>query len=60
LMIYFALARTAQSLLFDTSPLDPVSLAVSILVLLTSVVVAAWRPSHRAAKIDPSVALRHE
>ncbi|MBV8897354.1 MAG: ABC transporter permease, partial [Acidobacteriaceae bacterium] len=60
LLIYFALARTARTLLFGISPADPISLALSLGILLGTTLIAAWRPSHRAARIDPSVALRYE
>lgn len=60
LLIYFALARSARALLFDISPTDPISLTVSLGLLLGTTLLAAWRPSHRAAQIDPSIALRYE
>lgn len=56
----FALARTIRGLLFEVSPNDPVSLLASATVLLVTAVLAAWLPSHRAARIDPVVALRNE
>jgi len=56
----FALARTIRGLLFEVSPNDPVSLLVSAGVLLVTAALAAWVPSHRAARIDPVIALRNE
>jgi ABC-type antimicrobial peptide transport system permease subunit len=48
------------SLLFETSPTDPIALAeVGVLLLLASVS-ACWAPSRRASRVDPLVALRHE
>jgi putative ABC transport system permease protein len=54
------LARRFQSLLFETSPLDPsVFLTVSVL-LVTTCLVASWLPARRAAQVDPATALRGE
>jgi ABC-type antimicrobial peptide transport system permease subunit len=54
------LTRFIQSMLFETSPLDPVSLtavaALFLLVALTACYVPAWR----AARLDPMTALRQE
>ena len=39
-------------------PFEPVAyVAAAVLVTLT-VSVASWRPSHRAARVDPAVTLR--
>jgi len=55
-----ALTRTVRGLLFEMSPGDPVSLMAATAVLAATAAVAAWVPSHRAARVDPAVALRHE
>ena len=49
-----------RGLLFGVSPHDPLSLAVGIGVLVLAAVLAAWRPSHRAARVDPAVSLRND
>ena len=55
-----ALTRRLQSLLFETSPLDPfVFVAVSTL-LIGVCLLASWLPARRAARIDPLTALRAE
>ena len=52
--------RFAQSLLFNLSPTDPISLVGAGLVLLFVAVFAAYLPARRATKVDPLVALRYE
>ena len=53
-------ARTVSSMLFDVSPLDPVSFAGIPAVLLTVALVACILPARRAAHVDPLIALRTE
>jgi predicted permease len=53
-------ARLIDSLLFETTPTDPVSLAVSIILLLLVTLVSVTIPALRAASIDPVQALRSE
>ena len=48
------------SLLFQTSPWEPASIAVAALVLLAATLVAAAWPAWRAARVPPMVALRAE
>jgi predicted permease len=53
----FELARTIRGLLFEVSPTDPISLAAAVAVLVVTAGLAAWIPSHRAARVDPVIAL---
>jgi predicted permease len=46
--------------LFDVAPVDPASLLGVIAVVALTAFAACWLPAHRAAKLDPLVALRHE
>lgn len=55
-----ALARVVRGLLFEVSPVDPLSFSVAVAVLVAVAALAAWLPSHRAARVDPVIALRHE
>ena len=46
------------SLLYETSPSDPVTLAVVSLLLLVIAMLASFIPARRASAVDPSAALR--
>ena len=49
-----------SSMLVGSSPLDPIALSASCLVLLLAVTAASFLPARRAARIDPVEALRAE
>jgi predicted permease len=53
-------ARTVRTLLFEVSPMDPVALGGSALLLAVTGLVAGLRPARRAAALDPSQTLRFE
>jgi predicted permease len=55
-----ALGRAIAGLLFGVRAGDPGLLAVSILALTATALIAAWIPARRAASVDPLAALRHE
>jgi predicted permease len=46
--------------LYDVSKTDPVVMAAVILILCAVALLASWLPARRAAKVNPSVALRSE
>ena len=48
------------TLLFGISPLDPLSYAAVVLVLLGVAVIASGLPAWRASRVDPSVTLRSD
>jgi len=52
--------RVVKSLLFETSPNDPGTLATAGVVLLSAAILAGYGPARRASRIDPLAALRHE
>ena len=54
------LTRFMQSLLFETTPNDPVVYLAVAALLLVAAALACWLPAWRAAKVDPVVALRSE
>lgn len=53
-------SRSLGQLLFQTAPLDPVSFAVSVLMLAAVAFLASLYPAWRAAKLDPRTALNAE
>ena len=53
-------SRLIGSLLFEVSPSDPPTLAVSAAVLALTGALAGWWPARRAARLDPSSTLRCE
>jgi putative ABC transport system permease protein len=52
--------RAIASLLYGVSPHDPVVLLVVAVLLAAVAAVASYLPGHRATRVDPMVALRHE
>jgi putative ABC transport system permease protein len=55
-----ALTRVLRSMLFGTSPSDPIMLAAAALLLGAVALVACYLPARRAMRIDPVRALRSE
>jgi putative ABC transport system permease protein len=56
----FLLARALRSLLFGVGAADPISYVAAALVMSIAVVSACALPAWRAARVDPTVALRRE
>ncbi len=54
------LARVIQSLLYQTPPRDPITYLVVCVVLSAVALLASYIPALRAARVNPTVALRYE
>jgi ABC-type lipoprotein release transport system permease subunit len=50
----------SRSLLYGISAQDPLALLAAVALLAAMALAAAWWPSHRAAMIDPMLALRQQ
>jgi ABC-type antimicrobial peptide transport system permease subunit len=53
-------SRLVETLLFDLTPRDPVTLAAAVITLGVAALLAGYLPARRASRIDPAVALRAE
>jgi predicted permease len=53
-------AKLVQPLLFGVSPADPLALAGSVAMLVAVALLAGLWPARRAARLDPTRALRYE
>ncbi len=60
LALSLAAARLEAAVLFGVRPLDALSLAGALCILVLAVAAAAWLPARRAASIEPMQALRTE
>jgi putative ABC transport system permease protein len=60
LLMAFAITQWLRSLLVGVTPTDPITFATITVLFFGIAVVACWLPAHRAAGLDPTVALREE
>src|SRR5580700_10732737 len=60
LFIALAGTRLMSGLLVGIKSTDPLTFTVVVLMLTAIALFACWIPAHRATRIDPLVALRHE
>ena len=54
------MCRLIGGMLFGVRPLDTVTYALAISILLAAAVFACWIPARRATRVDPLIALRYE
>jgi ABC-type antimicrobial peptide transport system permease subunit len=55
-----AMTRVITSLLYQTSPHDPIAYIASALVFVAAALLASYFPARRATRIDPADALRSQ
>jgi putative ABC transport system permease protein len=55
-----AMSRVLGALLFDVSPLDPLTYSGGIVALGLVALLATWLPARQATRVDPATALRGE
>jgi ABC-type antimicrobial peptide transport system permease subunit len=60
IVLALVLGRLVASLLYGVSSRDPMTLVVSVAVLIGSGLLAGLLPAWRASRVDPVVALRSE
>ena len=58
LVLSIGVGRLLSSMLYQVSPLDPITFVLAPLVLAAAAFLATWIPARRAAKVPPVVALR--
>ena len=59
-IVCVATTRLLRSLLYETKPMDPVTVTFSLIAIIAIALVASWLPAHNASRIDPMQALRTE
>jgi putative ABC transport system permease protein len=60
LPLAWLVSRWVQSMLFGLRPMDPGVIAGAVLLLAVAALLAAFLPAHRASRVDPITALRHD
>jgi ABC-type antimicrobial peptide transport system permease subunit len=56
----YGLTRFLGSLLYGVEPRDPTTFVATPAILIAVALLACWIPARRAARINPSEALRYE
>jgi len=54
----FAVTRILRTLLFEVRPTDPATYGAIVIVVLMTALLASWLPARRAARVEPTEALR--
>jgi predicted permease len=60
LPLSYAVIRSFAQLLYGVALIEPLVLAVTVSTVIATAILAAYVPAHRAASVDPVVALRME
>ena len=53
-------SRFLRSLLYGVEPVDTMTLAIAIAIVVGMAALACWLPAWRASRLDPNVVLRVE
>jgi putative ABC transport system permease protein len=56
----FVVSRYLQSLIYEVSPIDPLTYAVALAVIPAAAILGCWWPAAKAAKANPVDAIRAE
>ena len=54
------LPQMVATVLFGVEPLDPVTMTIAVLTMVTVSIIAGFLPAWRASRVDPMIALRYE
>ena len=60
LVLFAGASRLLEARVFGVSALDPATLVVTMTLLMLTALLAAWLPTRRAARVDPTIALHAE
>jgi putative ABC transport system permease protein len=60
LTLGLGIAHLVRTMFYNVSPVDPLSIIVTIVILASASLLAGLIPARRAAKVDPMEALRYE
>jgi len=60
LVLAMAAGHVLASVVYQASPRDPLALAAVLAAILLLGLLSSWAPAHRALRIQPVMALRHE
>ena len=55
-----AVTRLVSSLLYGLKPTDPITVAVAIVAIIASAILAGFLPARTASRVDPLVSLKYE
>jgi ABC-type antimicrobial peptide transport system permease subunit len=58
LPLSYAVIRSFAQLLYGVALIEPLVFAVTVSTVIATAILAAYVPAHRAARVDPVVALR--